>query len=72
MLENPEGPSYYWRWPLYHAPSVLRQWLEALRKLDTVPSSSENGESFSYSIVSALGWSPITKQNDRINEVKTP
>ncbi|KAL0929928.1 uncharacterized protein CTRU02_215137 [Colletotrichum truncatum] len=48
QVERPDDPDHYRNWPMYHAPTVLRKWIQDVLDLELVPASSE-GEYWSTS-----------------------
>ncbi|KAF9870211.1 hypothetical protein CkaCkLH20_12297 [Colletotrichum karsti] len=47
-VERPDDPDHYRNWPMYHAPTVLRRWIQDVLDLELVPASSQ-GEYWSTS-----------------------
>ncbi|KAF0331192.1 hypothetical protein GQ607_001500 [Colletotrichum asianum] len=47
-VERPDDPDHYRNWPMYHAPTVLRTWIQDVVDLELVPVSSQ-GEYWSTS-----------------------
>ncbi|KAK2038697.1 hypothetical protein LZ31DRAFT_635229 [Colletotrichum somersetense] len=47
-VERPDDPDHYRNWPMYHAPIVLRRWMQDVHDLKLVPASS-TGECWSTS-----------------------
>ncbi|TDZ74625.1 hypothetical protein CTRI78_v000497 [Colletotrichum trifolii] len=47
-VERPHDPDHYRNWPMYHAPTVLRRWVQDVLDLELVPASSQ-GEYWSTS-----------------------
>ncbi|KAK1966150.1 hypothetical protein LY78DRAFT_657604 [Colletotrichum sublineola] len=39
-VERPDDPDHYRNWPMYHAPTVLRRWIQDVHNLELVPASS--------------------------------
>ncbi|KAF4430760.1 hypothetical protein CFRS1_v009577 [Colletotrichum fructicola] len=40
-VERPDDPDHYRNWPMYHAPTVLRTWIQDVLDLELVPASSQ-------------------------------
>ncbi|KAH0430551.1 hypothetical protein CcaCcLH18_07710 [Colletotrichum camelliae] len=47
-VERPDDTDHYRNWPMYHAPTVLRRWIQDVLDLELVPASSQ-GEYWSTS-----------------------
>ncbi|WYZ42273.1 hypothetical protein EsH8_V_001168 [Colletotrichum jinshuiense] len=78
-IERPEDPDHYRNWPTYHAPTVLRRWIQDLLDLEVVPASIQ-GEYWNFPsdvqgqvIIKALrryGWPASFREQDWARDSK--